>query len=149
MLRIVSHGHSVERYTDFIEDVMDMDEEESRLFRTYFQLLIHENLFHSYVIRMIGMVQEHRDIEDDQEHVDYYEISQYREVEYLHELEGWIPGDIEFNFDSLYHFTCSILDYLSDEADISEVWEEDVRIIEFCRDRFVVYLFLGDKIAYR
>ena len=113
MLRIVSHGHSVERYTDFIEDVMVLDKEEFRLFQTYFQLLIHENLFHSYVIRMIGMIQEHRGIEDDQEYADYYEISQYGEVEYLRELERNIPGDMEFDFDSLYHFTCAILDYLS------------------------------------
>lgn len=141
MLRIVSHGHSVERYTDFIEDVLDMDKEEFKLFRTYFQLLIHENLFHSYVIRMIGMIQEHRDIEDEQEYADYYEISQYGDVEYLRELERNIPGDIVFDFDSLYHFTCSILDYLSDEADIDETWNGDIRTIELRRGRFTIYLF--------
>ena len=141
MLRIVSHGHSVERYTDFIEDVMVLDKEEFRLFQTYFQLLIHENLFHSYVIRMIGMIQEHREIEDEQEYADYYEISQYGEIEYLRELERNIPGDIEFDFDSLYHFTCSILDYLSDEADIDEAMDGDVRTIELRRGRFTIYLF--------
>ena len=141
MLRIVSHGHSVERYTDFIEDVMVLDKEEFRLFQTYFQLLIHENLFHSYVIRMIGIIQEHRGIEDEQEYADYYEISQYGEIEYLRELERNIPGDIEFDFDSLYHFTCSILDYLSDEADIDEALNGDIRTIELRRGRFTIYLF--------
>ena len=141
MLRIVSHGHSVERYTDFIEDVMVLDKEEFKLFQTYFQLLIHENLFHSYVIRMIGIIQEHRGIEDDQEYADYYEISQYGEVEYLRELERNIPGDMEFDFDSLYHFTCAILDYLSDEADIDEALDGDVRTIELRRGRFTIYLF--------
>ena len=137
----MSHGHSVERYTDFIEDVMVLDKEEFRLFQTYFQLLIHENLFHSYVIRMIGMIQEHREIEDEQEYADYYEISQYGENEYLRELERNIPGDIEFDFDSLYHFTCSIWDYLSDEADIDEALDGDVRTIELRRGRFTIYLF--------
>ena len=141
MLRIVSHGHSVERYTDFIEDVMVLDKEEFRLFQTYFQLLIHENLFHSYVIRMIGMIQEHREIGDEQGYADYYEISQYGENEYLRELERNIPGDIEFDFDSLDHFTCSILDYLSDEADIDEALDGDVRTIELRRGRFIIYLF--------
>ena len=141
MLKIASHGHGVERYLDYVDDTVDLCKEEFKLFRTYFQLLIHENLFHSHVISMIGMIQEHRGIEDDQECADYYEISQYAEVEYLHELERCIPGDIEFNFDSLYHFTCTVLDYLSDEADISEVWDGDIRTIELRRGRFTIYLF--------
>ena len=139
MLKIVSHGHSVERYINFIEDVMDMGEEEFKLFRTYFQLLIHENLFHSYVIRMIGIIKKHRGIEDDQEYADYYEITQYEELEYLRELERNIH--VVFDFDSLYHFTCSVLDYLSDEADIDEVWDGDIRTIELRRGRFTIYLF--------
>ena len=141
MLKIASHGHGVERYLDYVDDTVGLCKEEFKLFRTYFQLLIHENLFHSYVIRMIGIIQEHRGIEDEQEYADYYEISQYGEVDYLHELERCIPGDIEFNFDSLYHFTCTILDYLSDEADIDEALDGDVRTIELRRGRFTIYLF--------
>ena len=141
MLKIASHGHGVERYLDYVDDTVGLCKEEFKLFRTYFQLLIHENLFHSYVIRMIGIIQEHRGIEDDQEFADYYEISQYGENEYLRELERNIPGDIEFDFDSLYHFTCSILDYLSDEADIDEALDGDVRTIELRRGRFTIYLF--------
>ena len=141
MLRIVSHGHSVERYMDFVEDVMDMDETEFKLFNTYFKLLVHENLFHSYIIRMIGMIQEYNEIEDDQEQADYYEIAQYGEIEYLRDLERNIPGDIDFDFHSLYYFTCSILDYLADEADVDEAWEGDIRTIELRRGRFTIYLF--------
>ena len=141
MLKIASHGHGVECYLDYVDDTVGLCKEEFKLFRTYFQLLIHENLFHSYVIRMIGIIQEHRGIEDEQEYADYYEISQYGENEYLRELERNIPGDIEFDFDSLYHFTCSILDYLSDEAVIDEAWDGDLRTIELRRGRFTIYLF--------
>jgi hypothetical protein len=140
MLRIASHGHSVERFMDFIEDISDLSSEEFKQFRTYFQLLVHESLFHSYIIRMIGMIQEYNDIEDDQEQADFYEIAQYAEGEYIRELQT-LPGDIEFDFHALYYFTCYLLDYLFDEAGVDEAWDGDIRTIELHRGRFVVYLF--------
>ena len=150
MLRIVSHGHTLDDFIDHAEFDMQIDEDDLECYSTYFRLLQSSDAFVEYLPKMVRVVQEYAgmyDNPDDDDDDDEYEYSS-RTIDYLDDMEeehtneinylrGLHPGDHEICFMDIYYFTVALLDYLAPTID--EIWFTEVAEITLLRDRIMIY----------
>lgn len=139
MERIVSHGHSIKTFMAFAEDFIT--DEELRDYQTYFNYLVSDSCFHDYIIRMLAILQEHRAVEDDDEYQQFYELKEWDEQCHINSIRDYLPEGFYFYFIEMYHFAETLLEYLDEEGDMEEVWNNTVKSISLDRDRLTVVLF--------
>lgn len=136
---IVSHGHSVGTFEDFAEDHVGGDSLKD--YSTFFRYMLQDIHFHSYIIRILSLLQEHRAIEDEDDYQQFYEMVEYDEQQHINSLPIDLPEDTYFNFIELYSFGEVLVDYFVEEADIEEAWDRTVKSISLKRDRLTVHIF--------